>query len=148
MKQLDIIENDLEAALRERSEMEESLLRFSEKDYAAIDDRISKLRRELTKAKQAKTKLQLTAKSKQPKPVRTDPVIHSERGRRKRKKVSSESTVVAGAGKWVVHNKEYHSSRAAAEDCGVSQTTIVKWCKGYTKKGKPVLPKKGCWVNS
>ena len=46
--------------------------------------------------------------------------------------------------RWIVHGKKFISLFDAASYCGVSRSTISKWCKGYSHNGVNVPPIDGC----
>lgn len=49
--------------------------------------------------------------------------------------------------RWMVKGKVFNSSTTAGKEFGVSKSTIMRWCKGYTTdKGNYSQPKPGCGV--
>ena len=46
---------------------------------------------------------------------------------------------------WSVYGDMYCSAQQAATVFGVAPQTIAKWCDGYTRNGKRIEPKDGCY---
>jgi hypothetical protein len=46
--------------------------------------------------------------------------------------------------RWIVCGAAFESSTEAAAEFGVSPSTILAWCEGYTRKGRRYAPKPDC----